>query len=570
MREDAVHETTRLLNEPKLQHEHSTIKANTGSAVSNEHLATASTAERIDSDNDEEQQEHNNGELPSEGVPEVKARLKYIVPAVGIGIFLSAADQTIIVSCYGKIGSDLQALNKTSWISTAYFLSLTSIQPLYGKLSDIFGRKTCLIFAYIIFGLGCLFCGLASTMDELIAARAFAGVGGGGMTTVVSILMSDIVPLRERGTWQGIINIIYASGAGCGAPLGGIFADYVGWRWAFLAQVPMCALAIVSVALALKLPQKDVLDWKTKLRRIDFLGSFVLILAVFALLLGLDRGSNDAWSRPLTIASLCMSLPLFASFILVEFKFAGDDAIAPRRIIFERSLIACYLCNFFAFASWMALLFYLPLFFQAVDKLSASQAGVRLLPAIAASVTGSLSGGLTMQKTGKFYWLTVIAYSISAAAMLVLLLFSGLIVNSFVGIGIGLAFSGFGNGIGVTTTLIGMIANAAHEDLAIATACSYLFRSLGSVVGVSLAATVVQQSLRLQLQQYLKHGKETDIIIKNVRESLDFIKTLDIDLQHIVRKCYGNATRDGFLFAFCLAFCAAISSWFIREKKLSR
>ena len=147
-----------------------------------------------------------------EGMPDVKRRLKYILPAVGIGIFLAAADQTIIVSCYGKIGSDLEALNKSSWIATSYFLTLTSFQPLYGKISDIFGRKEALLFAYTIFGLGCLLCGLARTMDELIAARAFAGIGGGGMTTVVSILMSDIVPLRERGTWQGIINIIYASG----------------------------------------------------------------------------------------------------------------------------------------------------------------------------------------------------------------------------------------------------------------------------------------------------------------------------------------------------------------------
>ena len=166
-----------------------------------------------------------------EGMPEVKKRMKYILPALGIGIYLSAADQTIIVSSYGKIGSELKALNRTSWIATAYFLTLTSIQPLYGKLSDIFGRKVCLLFGYVIFGIGCLFCGLAQDMSQLIAARAFAGIGGAGMTTVVSILLSDIVPLRERGKWQGYLNIIYAAGASSGAPLGGILADYIGWRW---------------------------------------------------------------------------------------------------------------------------------------------------------------------------------------------------------------------------------------------------------------------------------------------------------------------------------------------------
>ena len=137
-----------------------------------------------------------------EGMPEIMKQMKFIIPAVGIGVFLAAADQTIIVSSYGKIGSELNALNQTSWIATAYFLTLTSFQPLYGKLSDIFGRKPCLLFAYTVFGLGCIFCGLAQNIEQLIAARAFAGIGGGGMTTVVSILMSDIIPLRDRGTCE--------------------------------------------------------------------------------------------------------------------------------------------------------------------------------------------------------------------------------------------------------------------------------------------------------------------------------------------------------------------------------
>lgn len=166
-----------------------------------------------------------------EGLPEVKKQLPIIFPAVAIGVFLSAADQTIIVSSYGQIGSDLNALNLTSWIATAYFLTLTSFQPLYGKLSDIFGRKACLLFGYTIFGLGCLGCGLARDIKELIAARAFAGIGGGGMTTVVSILLSDVCTLRERGQFQGYVNIIFAAGASAGAPLGGILSDSIGWRW---------------------------------------------------------------------------------------------------------------------------------------------------------------------------------------------------------------------------------------------------------------------------------------------------------------------------------------------------
>jgi MFS family permease len=116
-------------------------------------------------------------------------------------------------------------------MARSYFLTLTSFQPLYGKLSDIFGRKQCLLFAYTVFGVGCLGCGLAQNMLQLCIARAVSGIGGGGMNAVVSILLSDLVPLRERGVWQGYLNIIFAAGTSTGAPLGGIMADSVGWRW---------------------------------------------------------------------------------------------------------------------------------------------------------------------------------------------------------------------------------------------------------------------------------------------------------------------------------------------------
>jgi MFS family permease len=386
-------------------------------------------------------------------------------------VFLSAADQTIIVSSYGRIGSELDALNLTNWIATSYFLTLSSFQPLYGKLSDIFGRKACLLWSYAIFGLGSLFCGLAQDINQLVAARVsgariiscnmltygqvFQGIGGGGMTTVVSILLSDIIPLKDRGVWQGLINIIYASGAGSGAPLGGVLADFVGWRWAFLGQAPLCLLAFVAVAFALKLPTTEQKNWKTNLGRIDFLGAFVLVSAVFGLIFGLDRGSNKSWSLPISYGPLIASVFLFPIFVLVE-KYVAAEPFAPGHIIFERSLFSYYLCNFFSFGGWLAILYYIPLFFQAVDGLGATGAAVRLIPAILAGVSGSLFGGVVMKKTGKFYWLTVIAYAMLTIGAIVVLCFIGLVTHSTYGVAVGLVFCGFGNGIGVTSTLIGL------------------------------------------------------------------------------------------------------------------
>ncbi|CAI7614451.1 hypothetical protein N7533_013369 [Penicillium manginii] len=509
------------------------------------------------------------GELTKAPFPDAQKQLKYIIPAISIGIFLSAADQTIIMASYGQIGSDLKSLNLTSWIATSYFLTLTSFQPLYGKLSDIFGRKACLLSAYAIFGLGCLFCGLARNINELIAARVFQGIGGGGMTTVVSILMSDIVPLRDRGLWQGIINIIYATGSGTGAPLGGILADYIGWRWAFLAQFPMCILALIAVSLMLKLPARENTHWKVKLRRIDFLGALVLVGAVLGFLLGLDRGSNVSWSMPITIISLSISVVLFGLFILVEIYLAAEP-FAPGHIIFNRTFFALYCCNFFSFGGWLAALFYIPLYFQAVDGVSATVAGLRLLPSILSGVTGSLLAGIIMRRTGKYFWLTIVGYSSLTVGCFTIYLFSGGVTESTVPMILGMVFSAFGNGIGVTTTLIGLISNATFEDQAVVTACSYLFRSLGSVIGLSLSSTVVQQLLRERLALRLKDSKDIDSIVNGVRESLDFIKKLDPDVAQIVRSCYGWSTNKGFGFMVIVVFFALFSACFVREAKLSR
>jgi len=503
------------------------------------------------------------------GNPEIRKQLKWVVPAVAIGIFLSAADQTIIVSSYGRIGSDLNALNLTNWIATAYFLTLTSFQPLYGKLSDIFGRKVCLLWAYAIFGLGCVFCGLSQDIYQLIAARVFQGIGGGGMTTVVSIMFSDIIPLKDRGVWQGIINIIYATGAGAGAPLGGLLADFVGWRWAFLGQAPLCLLAFISVSFALQLPTQEEQDWRKKLRRIDFLGAAVLVFAVFGLIFGMDRGSNTKWLIPITYVPLAASGFLFALFIFIEMHVAKEP-FAPGHIIFDRTLFAGYCCNFFSFGGWLAVLYYLPLFYQAVDGLSATGASLRILPAIACGVTGSLFGGFIMKRTGRYRWLTVCAYGLLSLGMVAVLLFSGLLMNSTWGITVGTMFCGFGNGIGVTSSLIALISNAAPEDQAVTTACSYLFRSLGSVIGISLSSTVVQLRLRSSLKKRLGSGKDAAEIESGVRRSLDYLKTLKPDTQQLVRKAYNDAVTGGFGLMLGIACGAFVAAWFIREKRLSR
>lgn len=256
--------------------------------------------------------------------------------------------------------------------------------------------------------------------------------------------MSDLIPLRERGTWQGILNIVFAAGSAAGAPLGGIFADSISWRWAFLFQVPLTLIAFIAVSFLLQnmTPVKSVpTTLLAKIKRIDFVGAIVLVVAVFFLLLGLEQSANRGlrlWSLPLTPVLLLASLILFALFVLVERRpLFNALPFAPPYILFGRSLLASYLCNFFAFGSVLCIVFHISLYFQAGLGWSASEAGVQLLPSIAGGVTGSLLGGAVMQRTGKYWWLTLGAYGLQFLGTGMQSLVTGTVVKSTLGISIG-------------------------------------------------------------------------------------------------------------------------------------
>lgn len=328
-------------------------------------------------------------------------------------------------------------------------------------------------------------------------------------------------------------------------------------------------LASAIVYFVLDLPKVEDSHWVSKLKKIDFLGAFTLTGAVLCLLVGLDRGSNVSWSDQYTIIFCCVAIPFFAAFIFVEMKVASHP-FAPGHIIFQRSLFASYASNFFLMSAYMGVMFYVPLYFQAVDGLSATQAGVRLIPVMICSVSGSLFGGRVMRWTGKYYWLTLGCVVLGVSGSIVVFLCSGLLLYFSWGLVMGLGMCAFGGGAAITTTLINVIANADTKDQAIATACSYLFRSLGSVVGVSIAATVVQQALRGQLAQRLDSGADADKIVEEVRRSLDFIKTLEPSVREIVKTCYAKATNATFGMSIGILVLSLVAAAFIKEKKLSK
>lgn len=340
---------------------------------------------------------------------------------------------------------------------------------------------------------------------------------------------------------------------------------------AFILQFPLCLLSALLVHLILHLPSpaQTQSNWLSKLRQIDFLGAFTLVLSILSLILGLDLGSNTSWTSPLTLTFVLLTLPLLTLFLLIETHYATHP-LAPLHLITTRALLPSYLCNFFTIAAHMCSTFYIPLYLQAVSHLSATSAGLRFIPIMVLSVLGSLFGGKVMQRSGHYYMLTIACLSASVVGGVLVFLSSGLLLSSSTSIILGFSISAFGNGAVITTTLIAVLSNVSVADQAIATACTYLFRSLGSVVGVSLGASIVQQELRASLRARLHSGREAERIVEGVRQSLEFIEGLEPGVRKVVRGCYQEATNAAFGLSVVLLSCSLVCACFIREKKLSR
>ena len=321
----------------------------------------------------------------------------------------------------------------------------------------------------------------------------------------------------------------------------------------FLGQVPLCMLAFAHVSVALPSSRDGGHAWRDQLGRIDFLGAAMLVSAILMLLIGLDLGAHHSWTSVLAIAPLATSLALSAAFVLVETSVALEP-FAPHRIIFRPALLACFFCNFFSFGGYLSAMFYLPLFFQAVQHRSAGLSGVLLLPGIVGTVVGSLSAGSWMRMTGRYYRLTVFANAVLLLGLVLVFCFMGRPWSSDIGMSLSLGLSGLGNGISVTTTLVALIANVSAADSAMVTACSYLFRSLGSVVGLSVASAIVQENLQAQLAQRVDPG-DVDRFLRHMQRSLDYVENLPPKEAAFVRESYQRAIQIGF--GFCMAVLLA-------------
>jgi EmrB/QacA subfamily drug resistance transporter len=417
-------------------------------------------------------------------------QIMLLLSGLMLGMLLAALDQTIVGTALPTIVGKLGGLDHYSWVVTAYLLASTASTPLYGKVSDLYGRRPVLLFAIGTFLVGSLLAGMSQNMIQLVVFRGIQGLGAGGLMTLAFTIISDVVPPRDRGRYQGMFGAVFGLSSVAGPLVGGYFAEH-DWRWIFYINVPLGIAALVVCNQVLRLAPRHRVD-----HRIDYLGAATMVIGVVALLLGLSWGGKEyAWRSPMIIGLFAVGLAFATIFILVERRAA--EPILPlrlfRRPTFTYANAAGFVLGFAMFGS----IIFIPLYLQVVKGKSPTESGLLMLPMMVGIILTSIISGRMISRQGRYKWYPVVGAVLMVVAMV---LFTRLEVDSpmwqaFVDMTV------IGVGLGLTMQpLILAVQNALEpKDMGAGTSAATFFRSLGGSFGVAILGAVLSSRLDHEL-----------------------------------------------------------------------
>jgi EmrB/QacA subfamily drug resistance transporter len=420
-----------------------------------------------------------------------------ILSGLVLGMFLAALDQTIVSTAIKTIGNDLHDLQAQAWVTTAFLITSTIAAPLFGKLSDIYGRKRLFMLAIVIFVAGSALCGLASSMYELAGFRAFQGIGAGGIMPLALAVIGDIIPPRERARYQGYMMAVFASASVLGPVLGGLlsgtndFLGVAGWRWIFYINVPIAAVALVVIAKVLKL------DYVRRERRIDWWGSVMLAVGLVPLLVVAEQGQSWGWASASSFICYFLGAAGLASFVWIQHRM-GDDALLPLRLFRSPTFsVASGQVTIIGMAMFGGLSV-IPLYLQIVKGASPTKSGLLLLPLVGGLMLASLGAGRLVARTGR--------YKIFPGMSLLITLGAD---TPLWHTDVFMAIFGIGLGLNMQSLVLAMQNAVPAKDMGVASAASTFFRSVGGTLGTAIFLSILfSQAASKISQQYAKAASD--------------------------------------------------------------
>ncbi len=440
-----------------------------------------------------------------------------------VGMFLSSIEQSVVATALPTIAGELGSANQIAWVVSIYLLTSTIVTPLYGKMSDLFGRRIVYQTSISIFLIGSVLCAIAPSMVLLVAARAVQGIGGGGLMSLAFVIVGDVVSPRQRGRWIGLFTAIFTVSAVSGPLIGGLLVDGPGWRWVFWSVVPIGLIALAVTNRGLRLP------FATRAPRIDWLGIVLLIVGSTALILiPIWGGDTFAWASAPMVVTMVIALVATVAFVVQELR--APEPVIPMRLFADRTSAAIFVMGFLLMGSLLAVTTFLPLFLQVSTGASATRSGLMLTPqSIGISAVAAASGWL-VTRTGRYKWALVLGPLLSTAALVWLTTIDP--ETGFVELAPILLLFGTGLGL-IFPNLTLTIQNASpFADLGIATSTSNFFRSMGGAFGAAMGGAILASRLDRELIERL--GTERVEALGGASELIrtpELVRELDTELE---------------------------------------
>ncbi|KIW31441.1 uncharacterized protein PV07_03091 [Cladophialophora immunda] len=495
-----------------------------------------------------------------------------VMAALFAALFIAALNTTIVATAIPTICSDLHSAAGYSWIGASYVITTTAVVPIWAKLSDIWGRKPILLTAVALYFASSIICAVSSSMGMLIASRSVQGVSGGGLSSLITIVISDLFSMRSRPLFLGLLHVTWAVAGGLGPVLGGAFTQLLSWRWIFWINLPISGTAFCLLLFFL-----DVHNPKTKfadgVKAIDWAGSLSIVSVMVMVLLGLNFGGTAyPWDSPKVICLVAVGALMAVVFLFSESRLARHP-IMPLGLFRHKSNAACLAIGFAQHFVINAAEYYLPLYFQSAKEASPLQSGLLLLPLIITEALTGIFAGLFIYRAGRYVeliWVGVALLTVGNGLYIYL--------NATSPIGSIAAFevvAGLGAGLLFEPPLIALQALVSQDDTATATATLGFIRNIGIALSIVGGGIIFQNGMQLQRSKLRGHGLPADLVETfsgpDAATNIDLIATISDRAQKLaVKQAFAWSLRNIWIMAACMAACGLLAGGLVTKKELAK